>query len=653
MHLVYNQNELYKFTTLVVSPLDWMEASYFYYRPTDLSWGGKKGKYLDKGFNVKFSYKPNKKYLPEVAIGLDDFAGTGYFGREYLISTYKTNSLKISAGIGWGKYSSGTKNYKNPLSYINDRFDSRLATSNDTEGEYLGGTLSSSSWFSGPVGILAGVEWAIPYANGLKFKLEHDPFDYFDFSNNFRQDADVDLRSKESDINLGLSYRVNDFFSVDLSYIKGNTLNLQFSLGAKTKNKKKKIIKKPKIKKTPEKSFYIDLLNNLNNNSSYLQTSTLKEKSLDISIMNDRFRNPIRTSLYAAQISSAVLKNHNIEVQRINVTTLNAGLELNKASYKTDDIQNESPLVDLKKYNTKLYPSNSYEYLDNDFKPIVRYPKTFTTFTPKLITHIGTPNVPFLKGLEISALTEIQLHRQVSILSDLRVAIANDFDNKESAPGSALPNVRTEVVRYLQDGEVFIKNLQIDYFWSPKSNFYGKVSAGILETMYGGAGIELAYKPFYKNFAISFDAYKVKKRSYDQKLDFLDYTTTTAHLNFTYHFRPLNIYANISYGRYLAKDDGFTYDFSRRTKSGFIAGVFFTRTDVPFELFGEGSFDKGFYFEMPLDIFSSKPNIESFNFGLRPLTRDGGAKLEFARPLRSVLIHNNYHEIMEGWDDID
>ena len=113
------------------------------------------------------------------------------------------------------------------------------------------------------------------------------------------------------------------------------------------------------------------------------------------------------------------------------------------------------------------------------------------------------------------------------------------------------------------------------------------------------------------------------------------------------------IYANISYGRYLAKDDGFTYDFSRRTKSGFIAGFFFTRTDVPFELFGEGSFDKGFYFEMPLDIFSSKPNIESFNFGLRPLTRDGGAKLEFARPLRSVLIHNNYHEIMEGWDDID
>ena len=626
-----------------------MEASYFYYRPNDLLWNGQKGKYLDKGFNVKFSYKPKNTFFPEIAIGLDDFAGTGYFGREYLISTFKTNSIKISTGIGWGKYSSGTKNYKNPLSYISEAFERRQDTSNDSGGEYLGGTLSSSSWFSGPVGVLAGIEWAVPYAKGLKLKIEHDPFDYFDFSNNFRPDADTSLRRKDSDINFGLSYRVNDFFAMDLSYIKGNTLNLHLSVGAKTKNKKKKIIERPKITKSEEKSFYIDLLNNLNRNSSYLQTATLENKNLNISIMNNKFRNPIRTSLYAAQISSDVLANHNLDAQRINVTTINAGLELNTASYKRDDVLNESHVVDFKKFNTKLYPGKSYEYLNNDFKPTVSYPKIFTTYSPKLITHIGTPNVPFLKGVEFSALSEIQLHRQVSILSDIRVAIANDFDEKESNPGSSLPNVRSEIVRYLQEGEVFVKNLQIDYFWSPKSNIYGKISAGLFESMYGGVGIELVYKPFYKNYLFSFDAYEVRKRDYKQNLGFLDYKTSTAHLNFTYNFRPLNVYANISYGRYLAKDDGFTYDLSRRTKSGFIAGFFFTRTDVPFELFGEGSFDKGFYFEMPLDIFSSKPNMESINFGLRPLTRDGGAKLELVRPLRSILIQNNYSEIMEGW----
>ena len=97
-----------------------MEASYFYYRPSDLFWAGQKGKWLDKGFNVKFSYKPKKNYFPTFAIGLDDFAGTGYLSREYVMSTYSTESLKISAGLGWGKYSSGAKNYKNPLSFISN-----------------------------------------------------------------------------------------------------------------------------------------------------------------------------------------------------------------------------------------------------------------------------------------------------------------------------------------------------------------------------------------------------------------------------------------------------------------------------------------------------------------------------------------------------
>jgi len=43
---------------VTITPFDWMEASYFYYRPDDLFWGSTKGLYLDKGFNVKFSYKP-------------------------------------------------------------------------------------------------------------------------------------------------------------------------------------------------------------------------------------------------------------------------------------------------------------------------------------------------------------------------------------------------------------------------------------------------------------------------------------------------------------------------------------------------------------------------------------------------------------------
>ena len=42
---------------------------------------------LDKGFNVKFKYKPKNNNRPNLAIGLDDFAGTGFFTREYIVAT--------------------------------------------------------------------------------------------------------------------------------------------------------------------------------------------------------------------------------------------------------------------------------------------------------------------------------------------------------------------------------------------------------------------------------------------------------------------------------------------------------------------------------------------------------------------------------------
>ena len=67
----------------------------------------------------------------------------------------------------------------------------------------------------------------------------------------------------------------------------------------------------------------------------------------------------------------------------------------------------------------------------------------------------------------------------------------------------------------------------------------------------------------------------------------------------------------------------------RRTfDNGFSIGGFFTRTDVPAELFGEGSFDKGFYFKIPLNSLFPGNSKRAYAFIMRPLERDGGRRLE-------------------------
>ena len=635
-----------------VSPFDWLEASYFYYRPSDLTWlGNDPGLYLDKGFNVKFKYKPKNNNMPSLAIGLDDFAGTGYFTREYIVATQELRDIKISLGMGWGKFV-GSNNFENPLSFLSDSLDIRPLVS-DNFG--LGGTPSYDKWFRGNATMFGGAEYFFPTISGLSMKLEYDPYDYFDLSANNRGDALYSLRNKDSNINIGLSYPVNKFLTIDASYIKGNTFNLSFTIGATFNGK---LRGKPKFKPTiktrenddkSEMVFYEDLLHNLNNNNLLLQTASLSKEKLDISISTSQHRNAIRSSSYAGSIASKVSKNHNINVSQINISHINVGVELNNITYIANhlDDSKDTPIEIVERY-TKLDSGNKNSYKNHKFQPSVKFPAVFSSFSPVLVSNIGNPEKFYFWGLDLQNTAEIQFNRSLLLSSEINYSIYNNFQDTISGPGSAMEHVRTDKVQYLKNADLYIKRLQLDYIWSPKKDLYAKLSGGLFETMFGGLGGQVLYKPFNSNFNISFEGFYVKQRGYDQTFKFRKYKTTTAHLNIGY-LLPMGIESNISYGRYLAKDDGFTFDLSRRTRSGFKAGIYFTRTNVSAELFGEGSFDKGFYFQIPMDLFSKDYQGGYSNFKLSPLTRDGGAKLEFEKDLRGLIYNSSLNELKQGW----
>ena len=118
------------------------------------------------------------------------------------------------------------------------------------------------------------------------------------------------------------------------------------------------------------------------------------------------------------------------------------------------------------------------------------------------------------------------------------------------------------------------------------------------------------------------------------RLGLKDYQNVSLHLNLYFNntrFLPFDFHLSI--GEYLAGDKGYTFDISRKFSNGVKMGGFFTRTDVSALQFGEGSFDKGIYFSIPLrgDLFS---------FAWRPLTKDPGSKL---------LRKDNLHEILRKY----
>ena len=179
-------------------------------------WGSTQGLYLDKGFNVKFSYKPKSMILPRLAIGLDDFAGTGQFTKEYIVATYNFNNVKLTTGLGWGKFVGNTR-LKNPFSILGDRFKERKKYN-----FRLGGKPNLKTIFHGPATPLIGFEVKIPKVQNLTFKIENNPVDYFDFSccgEGLSKDSCI-FRTKDSDINYGFSYKYKNYGNIDFSYIK-------------------------------------------------------------------------------------------------------------------------------------------------------------------------------------------------------------------------------------------------------------------------------------------------------------------------------------------------------------------------------------------------------------------------------------------------
>ena len=146
-------------------------------------------------------------------------------------------------------------------------------------------------------------------------------------------------------------------------------------------------------------------------------------------------------------------------------------------------------------------------------------------------------------------------------------------------------------------------------------------TGGILEDMFSGIGFEYLNFKQNTNYSFGVELFKVKKRDYDWGFGHLDYENTTLTSNFYYrNYGLIPFDLKISAGEYLAGDVGSTIEFSRTFSKRSKFGAFATFTDVSTEQFGEGSFDKGIFFNIP--IFG---NFISYTW--RPLTKDPGASL--------------------------
>ena len=112
--------------------------------------------YKDKGFDIKLLMIREGRFMPQIALGLRDFAGTDVFGAEFITMTKNVQNYDFTLGFGFGGLSAN--GISNPLKSIDKRFQSRAKADGDTQG----GEPDFKKYFTGDMGIFAGFETILP-----------------------------------------------------------------------------------------------------------------------------------------------------------------------------------------------------------------------------------------------------------------------------------------------------------------------------------------------------------------------------------------------------------------------------------------------------------------------------------------------------------
>jgi len=644
----WSHNEPYLRGSLIAYPSSWLEVSYQYvdinnrlYSPFKEFSGSQSLK--DKSFDTKIRLIKESQSMPQIAVGFRDIAGTGLFSSEFIVASKNfSKSLDLTMGIGWGNLSG--QSIQNPLSEISDSF----ATRNSELGE--GGKLNVEDYFSGSAGYFFGIEYFVPKFKGMRIKLEYD-------GTNYKTENAFPI-SQASNFNFGIVFPQSQSLSYKLNFTRGNTLNFgfayQLNLGSKnaqstSKEKQSRIKNSNAIKIVTSRSdqnLFKGALKYLSDEKIFLQHASINNKELEVIFAQGKYRNPVIASGRALNVLDQIAPNN---ITSFKVSEINGGIGLystgvDRNLFIRDRNQFLPPKLDI---DVSVEPFKLDREKNYQFNPEVKYPVFFHTIGPDIRSQIGGPDGFFFGDIKLKSLSELVIQRGISLISVISYGLYDNMDDLKLASDSILPHVRTDIVKYLKESRnLSIQRMQLNKFGQISPSIFYKFSAGILEYMFSGYGSEVLFKPFDKNYAIGVEAWKVYQRDYDQMfgvLNDVDYKTTTGHISFYYHEPKTNILFRMKGGKFLAQDSGISFEITREFYSGFRIGGFFTLTDISTEEFGEGSFDKGFSFYIPLEIFSNSYNGRNFGWGLRPITRDGGATLSHGYNLWGVTHKSHKH----------
>jgi hypothetical protein len=573
----------------------------------------------DRSFEVKVKLWEESEYLPDVSVGIRDLLGTGQWGAEYLVASKRIGeNLDVTAGIGWGRMAERAV-ASNPLIQLDSAFGVRESDIG------LGGTVSWKSFFRGPdIGAFGGIRYRIP-------QWRIDLLAAYN-SDSYAREQRLNTIPDADPVSFGVEWEATPGVRLTASWQQGNQFALKLSAslntGQPSPRKRPNGFGAERVPLEPPAEFergvewWPRLVKDAE--ASGVLIREVKESpqgSLQVRYANRAFQEEVDAVRRVLTLTELYAPTR---ITEVTATGEAMGLPTHAVRYSRPDLQ--SPALLQQPGRLELLPPQTI--VSPDQRRDFQYPNAGLNIGLDTRFYIFDPDHPLLYQLSAKFRGNVDFGSGWSVSGTYIQNLTSQFDRIVRDGSSQLPPVRTELKQYLQQGKSGIESLALVKRGVLRDDVYYQMYGGILEEMYSGVGGEILWRPFDKPFAIGANLNGVAQREYDKGFGLRDYKTVTGHVSLYWATPWRGFDVAVHAGRYLARDVGATFEIQKRFSNGWSVGAFATLTDVPFEVFGEGSFDKGLVFRIPFDLYSTKNTRGAYRTIIRSINRDGGRMLD-------------------------
>lgn len=596
------------------------------------------GDYAERAANVKFILLRREDgfdYIPDFAIGWNDFFGSCRFRSFYVAATKEWLPYDLEATLGWG--------------------------------------------YGRIHGFYGGVAWS-PWRRcshllkGFSFAAEYDANDYR--KHPFEHHKGREVKSR---INGGIQWNFRDLIRLSASSLRGTnwaaSAALHYDLGGS----------KGLFPKILDRSVYtgpVDIeplgIARTRNELAQELAFAFKEQGFDLYSL---FLVPKECS----QGDELWMKVVNVRYRqewdvRKRLEHILASLAPSNIAQVTTVIEAEGVaeheyrfrLQDLKRYASGKIGGEEMQVIaplqeasstpkryDSALLYQRRKPIWMLTFRPWARTFFGSSAGKFKYELGFSLGPEGYLFDQIYYClygSYTALASTQNLKAQDILNPSRIINVRTDSLLYNQSSSFHIDQafLQKSVNWG--RGWFSRFAAGYFETAYAGFAFESLIYPVNADWALGFEGATLWKRSYfgigfqnkirkltEEGPKYFPYLGVQYFLDFYYRYHPLQVDFKVSIGQFLARDKGIRIEGGRTFSSGLRVGLWYALTNANDVVNGSRYYDKGFSITMPLDLFMNQSSRTRVGYAMSAWLRDCAARANTGKALYPTLYWERYN----------